>query len=128
MVAKVKDVLFDRDQYSSADLIRDIARIIATMHNANIIHGDLTTSNMLLTAEGKIYLIDFGLAQVSNSLEEKAVDLYILERSFNSIHSTIPGLFEGFLEEYYNHVNDKSNIKTKLEEVQKRGRKRSMVG
>ena len=126
---RVKEVLFDRNQETSANLIREIARIIAIMHNANVIHGDLTTSNMLLRDDDeKVYLIDFGLAQVSNSPEEKAVDLYILERSFNSIHSTIIGLFETFLGEYYSLVTDKNNIKAKLEEVQKRGRKRSMVG
>jgi TP53 regulating kinase and related kinases len=125
---KVKDILFESNQEPPTDLIQKLAKIIATMHNANVIHGDLTTSNMLLTDDGKMYLIDFGLAQVSKSPEEKAVDLYILERSFNSIHSTILGLFDLFLGEYYNQVNDKDNIKAKLDEVQKRGRKRSMVG
>ena len=104
-----------------------IGRALAAMHNANVIHGDLTTSNMLLHND-QLFLIDFGLAQVSKVAEDKAVDLYVLERSLGSIHSELEGLFPAILKDYWEAVSDKGNIQNKLAEVQKRGRKRSMVG
>lgn len=104
-----------------------IGKALAAMHNANVIHGDLTTSNMLLHQD-QVFLIDFGLAQVSKVAEDKAVDLYVLERSLGSVHSELQGLFTAILDEYWNLVTDKTNTKIKLSEVQKRGRKRSMIG
>ena len=65
---------------------------LARMHDANIIHGDLTTSNMLLRHDEDsrdssiLYFIDFGLSFVSTMDEDKAVDLYVLERCFTSSH------------------------------------------
>lgn len=56
---------------------------LAQMHCADVIHGDLTTSNMMLRTGGALELvvIDFGLASVSSFWEDKAVDLYVLERA-----------------------------------------------
>lgn len=68
-----------------------IGRAIGLMHNADVIHGDLTTSNMLLRAASpgaspSVVLIDFGLSYVSTLVEDKAVDLYVLERALSSTH------------------------------------------
>ena len=69
-----------------------IGHSIGKMHIESIIHGDLTTSNMLLrhsdatTNEAKAVLIDFGLSYVSTLVEDKAVDLYVLERALSSTH------------------------------------------
>lgn len=104
-----------------------IGQALANMHNASVIHGDLTTSNMI-HFESQIFLIDFGLAQVSKVAEDKAVDLYVLERSLGSVHSELEGLFGAILEAYWAGISDRRNIELKLQEVQKRGRKRSMVG
>ena len=65
--------------------------VVQQLHSNNIIHGDLTTSNMIL--RDKIYLIDFGLSYIKNMAEDKAVDLYVLERAFVSTH---PKLEEQF--------------------------------
>lgn len=66
------------------------------MHSIDVIHGDLTTSNMLLrtpaastsqtTSEPRVVLIDFGLSYISTLPEDKAVDLYVLERALASTH------------------------------------------
>lgn len=56
------------------------------MHKTDIIHGDLTTSNMLLRSSLDIVLIDFGLSYISTLIEDKAVDLYVLERAIGSTH------------------------------------------
>lgn len=67
---------------------RQLGQILCSMHALNIAHGDLTTSNMLLR-NGRpetLVLIDFGLSSVSSSAEDKAVDLYVLERAIASTH------------------------------------------
>ena len=69
-------------------IMASIGRSIGQMHAIDVIHGDLTTSNMLLRSSSppSIVLIDFGLSYVSNLVEDKAVDLYVLERALASTH------------------------------------------
>ena len=78
--------------YSSAfNLFKLIGSKLSTMHNGSIIHGDLTTSNILVTINKEnsleeLTFIDFGLSYNAISLEDKAVDLYVLERALSSTH------------------------------------------
>jgi serine/threonine protein kinase len=78
-----------------------IGKTLSTLHLAQIIHGDLTTSNMMLRPaptkpEGyEIVLIDFGLSSHSNVPENLAVDLYVLERAFASTHPTSERWYQG---------------------------------
>lgn len=65
-----------------------IAQQVEKMHRANIVHGDLTTSNMILK-NGEVYLIDFGLASFSEKVEDKAVDLHLFKECLKSKHFKI---------------------------------------
>ena len=56
----------------------NMGQILAKLHNVGMLHGDLTTSNMMIQSNGSLVLIDFGLARVSSNPEELAVDLYVL--------------------------------------------------
>ena len=65
-----------------------IGRAVARLHDGGLVHGDLTTSNMILRdGDGVLVLIDFGLAANATLAEDKAVDLYVLERAITSAHS-----------------------------------------
>ncbi|KLO16865.1 hypothetical protein SCHPADRAFT_847590 [Schizopora paradoxa] len=117
---------------TSSHVMRLIGTEIAKMHAADVIHGDLTTSNMMLrqrSDEGTEVLIDFGLSYVSALAEDKAVDLYVLERAFASTHPDSEPLFQTVLDAY-SKINSKEwkAVGRKLDEVRLRGRKRSMVG
>ncbi|KAH9987063.1 kinase-like domain-containing protein [Russula vinacea] len=112
---------------------------IAKMHLADIVHGDLTTSNMMLRhppsindlpqGTQQLVLIDFGLAYTSSLTEDKAVDLYVLERAFASTHPDSSPLFDRVLEGYKGKTGREwTAIGRRLEEVRLRGRKRSMLG
>lgn len=63
-----------------------MGRLVSKVHESGIIHGDLTTSNMIMTSHNYIALIDFGLSYFKESAEDRAVDLYVLERAFKSTH------------------------------------------
>ncbi|XP_063703147.1 EKC/KEOPS complex subunit TP53RK [Culicoides brevitarsis] len=124
---------------SNAALMEKLATAIGTavgkMHANNIIHGDLTTSNMLIKpktedfADYDLVMIDFGLSQYSTTTEDKGVDLYVLERALLSTHSKVEGLFPKILEAYCTeNAKGSKEVVAKLEEVRLRGRKRTMVG
>eukprot|EP00474_Spongospora_subterranea_P010744 CRZ11202.1 hypothetical protein [Spongospora subterranea] len=111
-----------------ADLARQLGCAIAALHNLNVIHGDLTTSNILRRADGNLVLIDFGLSFISSLVEDKAVDLYVLERALLSTHPEFDNIFEMGLDSYCTECTDADNVLTRLETVRLRGRKRSMIG
>ena len=119
------------------DLMRRIGRVVGALHKTGVVHGDLTTSNMMLRRQegeqkgvlgGEVVLIDFGLAMQSMSDEDRAVDLYVLERAFASTHPRAEKLFGMILEEYGKSFKKATSVLTKLEDVRMRGRKRSMLG
>ncbi|KAI5985521.1 kinase-like domain-containing protein [Pisolithus albus] len=112
------------------DVLNMVGVEIAKMHLADIIHGDLTTSNMMLRKGSKdLVLIDFGLAYHSTLVEDKAVDLYVLERAFASTHPDAEPLLSSVLASYEKRLGKHwSAIKKRLDDVRLRGRKRSMVG
>jgi len=110
---------------------------VGKMHSAGVIHGDLTTSNILVenavqtndSNKPRLALIDFGLSHVDNSPEDKGVDLYVLERALTSTFSNIPWFFEIILASYRSaYKNGGEEVYRKLEEIRLRGRKRTMVG
>ncbi|MBN1157314.1 Kae1-associated serine/threonine protein kinase [Candidatus Woesearchaeota archaeon] len=93
----------------------------ALVHNQDIIHGDLTTSNMIL--KDKIYFIDFGLSFFSTKVEDKAVDVHLLKEALNSKHYTIcEKCYNAFLNGYKKKSNNYKEIINRLEKVESRGR------
>lgn len=123
-------------------LAKMIGECLRKMHDNNIIHGDLTTSNMLLVQKNKneevnwqkvekldLVMIDFGLSFIDTSTEDKAVDLYVLERAVQSTGELHFDIFEKILEAYKNFSDKNTNeIINRYRDVSARGRKRNMVG
>jgi TP53 regulating kinase and related kinases len=119
----------DVDAVAAEGIMKQIGEAIAKMHDGGLVHGDLTTSNMLLE-EGskKLVIIDFGLAFNSTNPEDKAVDLHVCERALNSAHSDREGLFKTVLEAYKKASKNHCPVFNRFAEVRLRGRKRTMVG
>lgn len=109
---------------------REVGVAVAGMHGEDLCHGDLTTSNVIVGEEGEICLIDFGLAAQSGDVEEKAVDIYVLERAIGATHpGTAAELVHAFLEGYCaGGEEDGCKVLARLEDVRARGRKRDMTG
>lgn len=118
-----------RDDVRLREIAGAIGETIAKMHDVDVIHGDLTTSNIMLSSDSKtLKVIDFGLSSVSALAEDKGVDLYVLERAFLSTHPNTDDLFRLILEIYENCSKRSKSVIAKLDEVRLRGRKRTMVG
>ncbi|MFH1307737.1 MAG: KEOPS complex kinase/ATPase Bud32 [archaeon] len=102
-------------------IIKKVGREIAKLHDSNIIHGDLTTSNMILK-QGKVYIIDFGLGFISNKTEDKAVDIHLLKQALEAKHFLYyEKLFRAFLSGYKFSKNFKETL-ARLKKVELRGR------
>lgn len=110
-------------------LFSAIGRIVGLIHKVGVIHGDLTTSNFLINQNNQVIPIDFGLSSHSTSPEDRAVDLYVLERALQTTHIK-EEKFQLILEEYRKTMHSPENEKVikKLDDVRARGRKRLMIG
>ena len=132
---------------------QDLGDMLSKLHSENLIHGDLTPSNILLkikddtgsdllnNAEKLIlekknyddmYLIDFGLSSVSlstsSALEDKAVDLYVLKRAMISSNPKSEELFDKAMNIYKNKCQNGEEIINKYKNVEMRGRKKLCFG
>tara|TARA_B100000315_G_C14560389_1_gene580254 strand:- start:576 stop:1175 length:600 start_codon:yes stop_codon:yes gene_type:complete len=102
-------------------LSKEIGGKVVILHNYDIIHGDLTTSNMIFNKE--IYLIDFGLSFFSRKIEDKAVDLHLLKEALESKHSEIwEKSYKAALDSYVKKAVDGKDILKRIKIVEKRGR------
>ncbi|CAN6439697.1 unnamed protein product [Victoria cruziana] len=130
----VKDVLLEFGSHGIVeerinDIATQIGDAIGKLHDGGIAHGDLTTSNMILrSSNNQLVLIDFGLSFISTLPEDKAVDLYVLERALVSMHSSCGDVMDKILDAYRKSSKQWSSTLNKLAQVRQRGRKRTMVG
>lgn len=124
-----RDIRDDDDEMAEGDelkIARQIGTSLAVMHDMNVIHGDLTTSNMMIRAKtGSIVFIDFGLGSIDVKVETKAVDLYVLERAFVSTHPDSEKIFEEVLKAYASKSENWKKVSQRFEKVRMRGRKRT---
>jgi len=82
---RIKDILNEMSDKERMLIYQLIGEAAAKLHSAGIIHGDMTTSNMILK-DGRLYVIDFGLGKFSKKPEDQATDLYVLFEAFKSTH------------------------------------------
>jgi len=104
----------------SFDKYVQIGQNIGKLHSAGIVHGDLTTSNMILF-NGKIYLIDFGLAEYDMHVESRGVDLHVLFQDIKSYHNkeeVIKHIKKGYSEAF----EGSNKVFKRVSDISKRGR------
>ena len=119
----LKEVLQQQAE-GTEHLAREVGQRIGQLHQADIIHSDLTTSNMIKHQEsGEVNFIDFGLSFFSEKAEDKAVDLFLLDRALETTPLDLyPEIFEQVLEGYLDENPRGKEIMDRLEMVRKRGR------
>jgi len=119
---RLKDLINSLPDEEARALAREIGKITALLHRNNIVHGDLTTSNMLMRENGTICLIDFSLGEKTDSVENKGVDLHLLFEAFHSAHFMREELLEEILTAYRELYSDADPIIQRVKDIEKRGR------
>ena len=126
---KVKDIL---NAKNFKQICSEIGEAIGKLHTYDIIHGDLTTSNMIVKDNDKkaknesnfsLWLIDFGLGFISKREEDKAVDLRVLRETLDSTHFDIAEkCWTAVIVAYKAHYEGSGKVIKALLNVEKRGR------
>lgn len=123
----LRDALPLMDVEKLASVMLQVGASIADLHRKDVMHGDLTTSNMILN-EDRVYFIDFGLSFTSTRAEDRAIDLHLFRQALQSTHSIIAErCFQRVLEGYQEYERY-AEVLQRLEKVEQRGRyKRKML-
>lgn len=118
----VMERLGGRRLKEGGDLLEAAGEAIARLHAAGLVHGDLTTSN-LLAEGGGVALIDFGLAAYAESPEDLATDLHVLREALAATHADAEAAFVRVLDGYRAGGGTKA-VEASLAEIVRRGRYR----
>jgi len=118
----VKTVIQSMSEREKKSIFTHIGILIGRLHNAGIIHGDLTTSNMILH-DSHIFFIDFGLGDYSTEIEDQGVDLHLMNRALQSTHyAYAESGFKAVLEGYKKTMNKSEEVIERMNKIEKRGR------
>lgn len=122
---RLREYLSMSDSNDRIKACRILGDRVGRLHVFGIVHGDLTTSNMILTPYQDITLIDFGLAEYSKELEKQGVDILLGKRVFQSTHHEYGSTcYKAFLEGYREKVGTTmaDQVEERVEQIAKRGR------
>ncbi len=110
------------EHHKDLTLLYKAGQQVAMLHNINVVHGDLTTSN-LLVSDGQITMIDFGLAQYTTAIEDKAVDINVFYRTLESTHPNIWKLaWDEFIRGYGDISTEFKPVMKRMEKIDERVR------
>ena len=112
---RLRELLIEGTKGARKILI-EVGENLAKLHNSNIIHGDFSTANVLVTWKGEIAVIDFGLAEISASIEDKATDVLVFKKSSKKEE------FEEFWKGYAKESKNAKAVFRQLMEIETRGR------
>jgi Kae1-associated kinase Bud32 len=117
---RIKDCIDTLPEEDQRSICAIIGKGIAALHKQDIVHGDLTTSNLILH-QNRVYFIDFGLGEKTGDLEKRGVDLHLLMEAFTAAHPE-ERLFSWVLAAYEKQVSWGLAVKKKVAEIAERGR------
>jgi len=119
---RIKELLNKSDKKTIEKLCFEIGKLIGKLHSAGLIHGDLTTSNMILKDE-KIYFIDFGLGSFSKKIEDQGTDLRLLHEALKSTHYQILDTsWKNIIKGYKSEHSKADMVMNRVSEIEKRAR------
>jgi N6-L-threonylcarbamoyladenine synthase/protein kinase Bud32 len=107
----------------TTETLKEAGRTVGNLHAAGIMHGDLTTSNLIVRdGDRKCVLIDFGLAQATSEIEQRGVDIHVL---FQTLESTAPDragtLKDAFMQGYRTSFSGAGEVIAREHEIVLRG-------
>ncbi|MEM0366472.1 MAG: Kae1-associated kinase Bud32 [Acidilobaceae archaeon] len=112
------------DQVKAVEYSRVAGRIIGMLHKAGVSHGDPTTSNFIVSKSGELKLVDYGLADFTEDVEDLAVDIHLYRRAVESTHAGIAyDMYEAFIGGYKSILGERAEkIIERAKEIRLRGR------
>ena len=122
---QVKQVLASLSIDDRKALCTKIGDLVGRLHKHGVVHGDLTTSNLILNANGKIFFVDFGLGEKNMEVEAKGVDLHLMKRALQSTHYRFAEeCFEAVTKGYAAVLgeDESKDVLAKVREIERRGR------
>ena len=120
--SKLKDSLNGMPPAQRRKIYKLMGKSVGKLHSAGIVHGDLTTSNMIFK-DDCLYIIDFGLGKVSSKVEDQAVDLYLLYEALKSTHLRLIGEAWGaVLKAYKQNYAKSKEVLDRIGKIEKRRR------
>ena len=120
-----RECLDDMGVKEARKLLRSIGKQIGLLHTAGIVHGDLTTSNVIVSPSGAPFIVDFGMSRRSIEPEDRGVDLHLLQRSIVASHNKNPSsMMSAMIRGYEQTAGKKAASSTwrKAREIARRGR------
>lgn len=119
---RLKDTLDAMPSAKRIEVCQTIGRHVGKLHRRHIIHGDLTTSNMILSG-GRVFFIDFGLGEISESIEAKGVDLLLFKKALHSAHWRVAeGCMSAAVNAYKEEYIKAEEVLERLRTIERRGR------
>ena len=116
--ARMKEALNERNH---KEFLKELGKKIAVLHNNSVIHGDLTTSNIIIHNK-KMAFVDFGLGHISQKTEDKATDLLVFKKTFQATHFNIANGWEELLDAYVALADGGKEIVAKIPEIEAKTR------
>ena len=119
-----KEIVGDVPKNGLVSFSREFGRIIANLHEGNVVHGDPTTSNVIVDKNNKLWLIDFGLSEMNATIETKGVDLHLIQRALETTHWDLQEtMLEATLEGYHEVMGGHAEpVLSRMQEIRERGR------
>ena len=120
----LKEIANKVGQEELIHLCNTFGQLIAVLHQGHVVHGDPTTSNVIVDNDSKLWLIDFGLADFNATVEMKGVDLHLIRRALETTHWDKQELMlDAIIEGYIDVIGpDADAIVTRMNEIRERGR------
>jgi len=119
----LKKVLEDRSisQNIKLQMVMDVGKYVGILHKNDIIHGDLTPSNIIVR-DDEVILLDFGLSEITKDDRLKAIDLHVFKEALKSFLDNYQEFFEWFVRGYLESYGHGRKVLEIEEEIEKMGR------
>ena len=121
---QLKEIVDEIDKSKLQKMSAEFGRLIALLHRGNMVHGDPTTSNILVDKNEKLWMIDFGLAELNATVEMRGVDLHLIRRALETTHWELEDIMLKAVIKGYTKIlgSDAEVILTRMEDIRERGR------
>jgi len=119
----LKKMMPTMDETSIKQFFVKIGKMVGRLHRGGIVHGDLTTSNMIVK-DGSVFFIDFGLGEYTPDLEARGVDIHLMRRTLESSHHEVSKIaYNSFISGYSRVMGGETEeVLRRVSEIRRRGR------